>query len=76
MTTVERLGGNWLIVRDQDIDTTSESGSAPEPQDAESSPIREFWTGDAWVGQYGLAKLFVTKEEAEAYLAEHRHHLA
>jgi hypothetical protein len=76
MTTVEKLGGNWVIVRDRDVSPTGEVGGALEPEDADSSPVREFWTGDAWVGQYGLAKLFVTNEEADAYLAQHRHDLA
>ena len=76
MATVDKLGGNWVIVRDQPINVPDEVSDSLAPQDAESSPNREFWTGDGWAGQYGLARLSATKQEAEAYLAEHRHEMA
>jgi hypothetical protein len=76
MTTVEKLGGNWVIVRDGRVNAPDEAGDSLTPQDRDSSANREFWTGDGWAGQYGLAKLFATKEETEAYLAEHRHEMA
>ena len=73
MATVEKLGGNWVIVRGPDPD---ESSSSPAAQEAASSLIREFWTGDRWARQYGFAKQFAVKEEAETYLAQHRHEMA
>jgi hypothetical protein len=73
MAMVEKLGGNWVIVRGHDTDAPDEVNNSP--QDAESPAIREFWTGGAWAGQYGLARRFATKEEAEAHLAEHRHEM-
>lgn len=64
MAAVEKLGGNWVIVRGQDMDGLD---------DVDGSSNREFWTGDGWAAQYGFAKQFATQEEAETYLAEHRH---
>ena len=75
MATVDRLGGNWLIVRGGGVNASDEVGDSPAPQDTDLSANREFWTGDGWAGQYGLARLFVTKEEAETYLAQHRHEM-
>ena len=63
MATVEKLGGNWVIVR-------AEGASASDEDDG-----RYFWTGDSWAAEYGFAKQFATQEEAEAYLAEYRHEL-
>lgn len=64
MAMVEKLGGNWAIVR-------VEGGGASDEADN-----RDSWTGDGWAAQYGSAKQFVTREEAEAYLTEHGHELA
>lgn len=75
MATVEKLGGNWVIVRTQNMSTSDEvDGSLAARERAEFSS-REFWTGDSWAMQYGFAKQFATQEEAEAYLAEYRHEL-
>lgn len=63
MATVDRLGGNWIIVH-----TTAapdEIGGVLESLETASSSNREFWTGDGWAGQYGLARYFATREEAE-----------
>jgi hypothetical protein len=58
------------------VNAPNEAGNSLTPQDTDSPGIREFWTGDGWAGQYGLARPFATKEEAETYLAEHRHEMA
>ena len=71
MAAVEKLGGNWVIVRGDDADT-EDRGSSPEARDAVSSPTREFWTGDGWAAQYGYARQFATQDEADACLAQLR----
>jgi hypothetical protein len=76
MATVDKLGGNWVIVRGGDINAPAAAADSLASQDTDASAIREFWTGGGWAGQYGLARLFATKEEAEAYLAEYRHDMA
>ena len=76
MATVEKLGGNWVIVRGGGMNGPTERNGSPAPQDTESSPTREFWTGDDWASQYGFARQFSAKEEAETYFAQHRHELA
>jgi len=75
MATVDKLGGNWVIVRSQARDAPGEIGGALESPETRSSASREFWTGDGWAGQYGLARYFATKEAAEACLAQHRHEM-
>ena len=69
MATVEELGGNWVIVRGGGLNGPTERNGSPAPQDTKSSPNREFWTGDGWARQYGLAKQFFAEEEAVAYTA-------
>ena len=71
MATVDRLGGNWVIVRTCTISADGEVAGASAAQETESSSGREFWTGDGWAAQFGFAKYFATKEEAEACLAQH-----
>ncbi|MFV1968346.1 MAG: hypothetical protein ACC628_23215 [Pirellulaceae bacterium] len=73
MATVEKLGGNWVIVRGN-MTAANEIGIYPAEQETTSN--REFWTGDLWVGQYGFAKQFAMKEEAETYLAQHQQEMA
>jgi hypothetical protein len=75
MATVDKLGGNWIIVRSHDTVARDEIGGASESEANAPSSNREFWTGDGWAGQYGLARYFATKEEAEAYLARHWHEM-
>jgi hypothetical protein len=76
MATVDKLGGNWVIVRGDRVNEPDEiSGSLPA-QETASSPTREFWASDGWAGQYGFARQFATKEEAETYLAQHRNEIA
>ena len=75
LTTVDRLGGNWVIVRSHTTTNPSGIGSVSELPETASSSNREFWTGNGWAGQYGLAKYFATREEAEAYLAQHWHEM-
>ncbi|MCY2994006.1 MAG: hypothetical protein NTY19_39945 [Planctomycetota bacterium] len=53
-----------------------ESSRSPAAQETALSLDREFWTGDCWARQYGFAKQFAMKEEAETYLAQHRHEMA
>ena len=76
MATVDKLGGNWIIVRSHSTAAHNEIDGASELEANASSSNREFWTGDGWAGQYGLARYFATKEEAEAYLAQHGHKMA
>jgi len=73
MATVDRLGGNWIIVSSHATAAPSEIGGVLESPDTASPSNREFWTGDGWAGQYGLARYFATREEAEAYLVQHWH---
>lgn len=75
MATVERLGGNWIIVRSHTTAAPGEIGGVLKSLDTASASNREFWTGDGWAGQYGLARYFATREEAEADLAQHRHEM-
>ena len=75
MATVDKLGGRWVIVRGHGMPAPDQTGSSPAAQETESSLNREFWTGDHWAAQYGFAKQFAMKEEAEAYLAQHRHEM-
>ena len=71
MATVDKLGGNWIIVRSHDTVARDEIGGASESEANAPSSNREFWTGDGWAAQFGFAKYFATKEEAEACLAQH-----
>jgi hypothetical protein len=68
MATAEKLGGNWVIVRN-DATTVDEADGSTSTADDDT--IRLFWTGDRWSAQYGLAKQFLSKKDAEAYLALH-----
>ena len=76
MATVDKLGGNWIIVRSQTTAARNEIDGASELEANAPLCNREFWTGDGWAGQYGLARYFATKEEAEAYLGQHCHEMA
>jgi hypothetical protein len=76
MATVEKLGGNWVIVRVYGMPAPDDTSSSTEAQENASSANREFWTGDCWASQYGLAKQFAVKEGAETYLAQHRQKIA
>jgi hypothetical protein len=76
MATVEKLGGNWVIVRGRGTNASDETGNSVEPQEPALSSDREFWTGDGWAAQYGFAKQFATQEEAEDYLDQHRQEMA
>ena len=71
MATVDKLGGNWVIVRGHTMDAPDENGGSPASPETASSANREFWTGDGWAGQYGFARQFATKDQAEACLAQH-----
>jgi hypothetical protein len=75
MTTVEKLGGNWVIVRDQDMNAPDEVDGSSAAGETGLSSNREFWTSDGWAAQYGFAKQFATQEEAETYLAERGHEM-
>ncbi len=75
MATVGKLGGNWVIVRGHGMPAPDQTANPPEAQDIESSLNRKFWTGDGWACQYGFAKRFAMREEAETYLAQHRHRM-
>jgi len=75
MATVDKFGGNWVIVRSHTRDTPDGINGALESHETAASTNREFWTGDGWAGQYGFARYFATKEEAEACLAQHRHEI-
>ncbi|MHC4401575.1 MAG: hypothetical protein ACYTG0_18035 [Planctomycetota bacterium] len=76
MATVDKLGGNWVIVRGHGVNAPDEISGSLAAQETASSSNREFWTGERWAGQYGLAKRFATKKEAETHLAQHRHEMA
>ena len=76
MATVEKLGGNWVIVRGDRVNESDETSGSLAAQETVSLPTREFWAGDRWVGQYGFAKQFATMEEAETYIAQHRNEIA
>jgi hypothetical protein len=69
MATVEKLGGSWVIVRAGDSCVAGENRNSMA---AEEDAIRLFWTGDRWAPQFGLAKQFLAKRDAEAYLTQHR----
>ena len=70
MAAVEKLGGSWVIVRGDDLDTEDQGSRSPAPRDTASSPTRKFWTGGAWAAQYGYAQQFATEEEADTCLAQ------
>jgi hypothetical protein len=72
MAAVEKLGGNWVIVRAGSRDHIAGSTRA---SDEELPSSREFWTGDGWAAQYGFARQFLTQEQAEAHFAEYRHRM-
>lgn len=76
MVTVDKLGGNWVIVRGRGANLPDEVGGSMEAQEPALSSDREFWTGDGWAPQYGFAKQFATQEEAETHLDQHSHELA
>jgi hypothetical protein len=65
VATIERLGDNWVIVRGHAIDTFDETGDAMESRETASSSDREFWIGKSWLAQYGFARQFATREEAQ-----------
>ena len=69
MAAVEKLGGNWVIVR-------NESDASSTALRGDHSASRVFWTGDRWAAQYGFAKQFLTEDDAENHLAQHRHEMA
>lgn len=76
MAMVDKLGGNWVIVRVPGMNASDEINGSLAAGEADLSSDREFWTGDGWAAQYGFARQFATKEEAEAYLDQHRHEMA
>ena len=67
MASVEKLGGSGVIVRADDSYVVGESWDSAA---AEEGANRLFWTGDRWAPQYGMAKQFSARQEAEAYLAQ------
>ena len=75
MATVESLGGNWVIVRNEPAKAADDMNGYGEVQDVEISSRRIFWTGDGWSAHYGLARQFPTKDDAEAHLTQHRHEM-
>ena len=72
MAAVEKLGGNWIIVRDGNRPQIDGASIASEEDPFAS---REFWTGDGWAAQFGFARQFLTQEEAETEFADHRHRM-
>lgn len=76
MVTVEKLGGNWVIVRSVHASAANDADDSSAASDIASSPSREFWTGDGWTAQYGFARPFLTQEQAEDHLAENQHRMA
>jgi len=76
MATVEKLGGNWVIDRGHGMNASDETDDSVAARETALSSSREFWTGDTWAVQYVFGKQFATQEEAETYLAEHRHEMA
>jgi hypothetical protein len=76
MVTVEKLGGNWVIVRSDYASADNDADGSSAASEIASSPRREFWTGDGWTAQYGFARPFLTQEEAEDHLAENQHGMA
>jgi hypothetical protein len=76
MATVNKLGGNWVIVRGDRVNEPDEICGSLAAQETASLPAREFWAGDRWASQYGFARQFATKEEADTYLAQHRNEIA
>jgi hypothetical protein len=75
MATVEKLGGSWVIIRGNGMNRPDDVSDSLAPQDVDAPANREFWTGNGWAGQYGLARQFTTKEDAETYFTEHRHQM-
>jgi hypothetical protein len=75
MATVDKLGGNWVIVRGDHANGSDEIIGSPTAQETAPLSTRQFWTGDRWAGQYGFAKQFAAKEEANTYLAKHRNEI-
>jgi hypothetical protein len=75
MVTVDKLGGKWVISRTGGANASGDVDDPSGSQDDDLTANRQFWTGDAWAGQYGLAKPFGSQEEAETYLTQHRHEL-
>jgi hypothetical protein len=76
MATVEKLGGNWVIVRGRGMTASGEIGGSMEARERSLSSDREFWTGDGWTAQYGFAKQFTTQQEAEDHLVQHLQDMA
>ena len=76
MATIERLGGNWVIVRGHAIGSPDATGDAMKSGKTTSSSDREFWTGNGWAAQYGFARQFATQEEAENCLIRHQQDMA
>lgn len=67
VATVSKLGGHWVIFRNRDVPRTG-LGDQPGSSDETAADMgREFWTGNGWAGQYGLAMHFATSQEAEDY---------
>ena len=76
MVTVEKLGGNWVIVRSDHTSAANAANDSSAASEIAASPSREFWTGDGWTAQYGFARPFLTQEAAEDHLAENEHRMA
>jgi hypothetical protein len=72
MAAVEKLGGMWVIVRGEPDELDNPSNAT----DSDVPMTRLFWTGDGWAAQFGFAKQFLSKDDAEAHLAEHRHEMS
>jgi len=71
MARVDKLGGQWVIVRGGEYSMSEQAGASRATEETASS-AREFWTGDGWAMQFGLAQRFALQEEAESYLVQHR----
>ena len=76
MAAVAKLGGNWVIVRVGCTTSADDTNGSSTASEITFSAAREFWTGDGWAAQYGLARQFLTQQEAETHLAEYRHRMA
>jgi len=76
MAAVEKLGGNWVIVRGDCANAANDTDGSSAASETAFPSAREFWTGDGWATQYGFARQFLTQQEAENHLAEHRHRMA
>jgi hypothetical protein len=63
--------GQWILAANVRPPTPQDIGTS-HAENTSQNVFEKCWTGEGWGGVAGAAKRFVTRDEAEAYLARNR----